>query len=128
MGFGWYEIVYCLWFCECTQFSGFRIFLLLPSIGLDLWEDINFLCLFWDMPYFFLEHDRFVGYGSLEWNRWTFRAWKTSVPALLDYKVSLENLGIILIGFSSYIIWLFSLAAFNSLSLFCIITILITMG
>jgi hypothetical protein len=51
----------------------------------------------------------------------------TSDQALLAFIVSVEKSGIVLIGLSLYVTWLFSLASFNSLSLLCEISVLIFM-
>jgi hypothetical protein len=49
----------------------------------------------------------------------------TSDQALLDFIVSVAKSGVILIGLPLYVTWLFSLAAFNILSLFCAFGVLI---
>jgi hypothetical protein len=51
----------------------------------------------------------------------------TSDLALLAFIVSFEKSGVILIGLPLYVTWLFSLASFNILSLFCVISVLIIM-
>jgi hypothetical protein len=51
----------------------------------------------------------------------------TSNQALLAFLVSAEKSGVILIGIALYVTWLFSLAAFNILSLFCGFNVLVTM-
>ena len=50
----------------------------------------------------------------------------TSVLSLLDFRVSIEESGIILICLPQYVTWPFSLADFNILSLFCAFSVLIT--
>ena len=70
---------------------------------------------------------RFSGYSSLDWHMWFFRGCKISVEALLAFSVSVEKSGVILIGLPLYITWPFSLVAFNILSLFGRLCVLIIM-
>jgi hypothetical protein len=62
-----------------------------------------------------------VIYGLLETTR------HLSAQAFLAFGVSIEYLGVIMIGLPLSVTWLFSLAAFNILSSFCIFTVLIIM-
>jgi hypothetical protein len=63
--------------------------------------------------------ESFAGYGSLCWHLCYLRICVTSLQDLLAFIVSGENSGVILIGLPLYVTWLFSLTAFNILSLFC---------
>jgi hypothetical protein len=47
----------------------------------------------------------------------SFSAWKTSLHALLAFKVSVEKSAVILMGLPLYVICYFSLTTFNTLSL-----------
>jgi hypothetical protein len=51
----------------------------------------------------------------------------SSVQALLNFSVSIEKTGIIMIGLPLYVTWPFSRAPFNILSLFCAFSVLIIM-
>lgn len=55
------------------------------------------------------------------------RVCRTFVQALLALRVSIKKSGIILTGVLVYVTWAFPLAAFNSLSLFCMFSALIIM-
>ena len=67
----------------------------------------------------------FAGYSSLFWHPWSLNICKTSVQALLDFRISVEKSGVILIGLPLSVTWPFYLAMFNSLSLFCMVSVLI---
>ena len=56
-----------------------------------------------------------------------FRGSKIPVQALLAFRVSVEKLGIILIGLPLYVTWPFPLVAFNIPSLFFTFSVLIIM-
>ena len=71
--------------------------------------------------------ENFAGYSSLGWHLHSLRVCMTFDQALLAFILSVEKSGIILIGLSLYISWLFSLAAFNTLSLLCVFSVLIIM-
>ena len=71
--------------------------------------------------------ESFAGYSSLGWHLCSLRVCMTSDQALLAFIVSVEKSGVILIGLPLYVTWPFSLAAFNILSLFCALNVLINM-
>ena len=50
-----------------------------------------------------------------------------SVQDFVAFRVSVKKSGVILIGLPLHVTWPFSLTAFNTLSLFCASSILITM-
>ena len=58
---------------------------------------------------------------------WSLRVYITYFQALLAFRVSIEKSGVILIGLPLYITWSFSLTAFNMLSLFCMLSVVIIM-
>ena len=70
-------------------------------------------------------NESFAGYNSLDWDLWFLRVCRTSVQALLYFRVSIEKSGVILIGLLFYVILFFSTVAFAILSLFCTFSILI---
>jgi hypothetical protein len=55
----------------------------------------------------------------------SFSAWKTSVNALLAFKISIEKSAVILMCLLLYFICFFSLTALNILSLFSVLVILV---
>ena len=63
--------------------------------------------------------ESFTGYSSLGWHLCSLRVCMTSAQDLLAFIVFGEKSGVILIGLPLYVTWLFSLAAFNILSLIC---------
>ena len=71
--------------------------------------------------------ESFAGYSNLGWCLCSLRGSMTSDQALLDFIVSVEKSGVILIGLLLYVNWLFSLAAFNIFSLLCTFSVLIIM-
>ena len=58
----------------------------------------------------------FVGYRCLGLHLWSLSVCKITAQALLAFRVSVEKLCVILIGLHLYVTWLFSIAAFNTLS------------
>jgi hypothetical protein len=58
---------------------------------------------------------------------WSLRVFSIPVQGLLAFRVFAEKSGIILIGLPLHITWPFSLSSFNTLSLFCIFSVLIIM-
>jgi hypothetical protein len=58
-------------------------------------------------------------------NLFSFSAWKTSLHALLAFKDSVEKSAVILVGLPLYVNYLFSLTAFNILSLPSVIVVLL---
>lgn len=60
----------------------------------------------------------FTGYSSVSWNLHSRTACRRFMWALLAFRFSIKNLGIVLIDLPLYIIWSSPLAAFNSLSFF----------
>jgi hypothetical protein len=71
--------------------------------------------------------ESFVGYSSLGWHLCSLRICMISDQAFLALIVSVEKSCVILIGLTFYLSWPFSLAAFNTLSLFCAFSVLIIM-
>jgi hypothetical protein len=71
--------------------------------------------------------ESFVGYSSLAWHLCSLRVYLTSVQDLLAFIVSVEKSAIILIGLPLYLYLPFSLTAFNILSLFSSVVVLIIM-
>jgi hypothetical protein len=67
--------------------------------------------------------ENFTGYSSLGWRLWSLRICKISFQSFLACRFSVEKSDVIFM--SSYATWLFPLAAFNILSLFCIFNVLI---
>lgn len=68
--------------------------------------------------------DNFAGHISLGWLPSSFRTWNIFLHILLAFKISIEKLAVILVGFSSYVTCICSLVAFNTISLFCIVSVL----
>jgi hypothetical protein len=60
--------------------------------------------------------DSFARYSDLGWNLWCLTVYRTSVQALLAFRVFIESSGFILLDSTSYVTWSFSLEAFNILS------------
>jgi hypothetical protein len=56
-----------------------------------------------------------------------FRGCKTFFQALIAFRISVEKSGVILIDLLLYVTWPLSFAAFTSLSLFCMSSVLIIM-
>jgi hypothetical protein len=54
----------------------------------------------------------------------SFSAWKSSLHALLAFKVSIEKSAVILMGLSLYVVCFFSLIAFSILSLYSVLVVL----
>ena len=67
----------------------------------------------------------FAGYSSLGWHPWSLNVCITLDHDLLDFIVSNEKSGVILIGLPLYVTWSFSFAALNIFSLFCMFSVLI---
>ena len=72
--------------------------------------------------------DSFAGYSSLGWHLCSLRVYITSVQNLLAFIVSGEKSGVFLTGLPFYVIWLFSLTAFNILSLVHLLFWLLCVG
>ena len=72
--------------------------------------------------------DSFAGYSSLGWHLCSLRVYITSVQNLLAFIVSGEKSGVFLTGLPFYDIWLFSLTAFNILSLVHLLFWLLCVG
>jgi hypothetical protein len=68
-----------------------------------------------------------TGYSSLGWHLCSLSVYITSVQDLLAFIVSGEKSGVILIGLPLYVTRPFSLAAFNTLSLFSAFFVVIIM-
>jgi hypothetical protein len=71
--------------------------------------------------------ESFAEYTGLDWYVWSFRVYITSIHSPVDFRVSTEKSGVILIGLPLYTTWSFSLTAFNMLSLFCMLSVVIIM-
>ena len=71
--------------------------------------------------------ESFAVYSSLGLHMCSFRVCMMFVQDLLSFIVSVKKSGVILIGLPLHVTWPFSLTAFNTLSLFCASSILITM-
>jgi hypothetical protein len=71
--------------------------------------------------------ESFAGYSSLGCHLCSLRVYITSVQDVLDYIISGEKSGVILIGLPIYVTLPFSLTAFNILSLFSAFFVLIIM-
>ena len=71
--------------------------------------------------------ESFAGYSSPGCHLCSPRVCMTSDQALLAFTVSDVKFGVILIVLPLYVIWPFSLAAFNILSLFCAFSVSIIM-
>jgi hypothetical protein len=69
--------------------------------------------------------ENFAGYSSLGWHLCSLRVCITSSQDLLDFIVSGEKSGIVLIGLPLYVTRPFFLTAFNILSLFSAFGVLI---
>ena len=69
--------------------------------------------------------ESFAEYNSLGWHLSSLRICMTSAPDLLDFIVSCEKSGVILIGLPLFVTLLFSLTAFNIISLFSAFGVLI---
>jgi hypothetical protein len=83
-------------------------------------------CLSWKI--FFVPsilNDSFAGWSILGLKLFSFSAWKTSLYALLAFKVSIEKSAVILMGLSLYVICFFSLTGFNILSLVSVLILMI---
>lgn len=62
--------------------------------------------------------------GIMIWHPWSILIYSTSVQALLVFRASNDKSYGIVLGLSLYVTWLYSLASFNSLSLFCLFSFL----
>ena len=71
--------------------------------------------------------ESFAGYSSFGWHFCSLRDCMRSTQDLLSFIVSGEKSGVILIGLPLYVTLLFSLTAFNILSLFSTFGVLIMM-
>lgn len=67
------------------------------------------------------------GYRSIGCHLLSLRVCKTTVLALPSFRVLIEKLYVILKDLNSYDIWLFSLTAFNILTLLCMFSVLTIM-
>lgn len=70
-------------------------------------------------PFIVVNH--FTGYSCLlGWWSWSFRVWNALLQALVALRVFIEKQGVILMEFCICVTCVFSLAALNTLSLFCV--------
>jgi len=51
--------------------------------------------------------ESFAGYSSVGWHLWLFRGFKITHQDPLDFKVSVEKLGVVLISLPLYVTWPF---------------------
>jgi hypothetical protein len=63
--------------------------------------------------------ESFAEYSSLGWHLCSLRVCMPSAQEFLDFRISGEKSGVILIGLPLYVSWRFPLTIFNILSLFC---------
>lgn len=66
----------------------------------------------------------FCRYIKLCWSSKSFNIWNALIKALLAFILSTQKSAVILVGFPMYVTCVFSLAIFNILSLFYILSIL----
>jgi hypothetical protein len=66
--------------------------------------------------------ERSSGYSSLGWRLWFLRGYKTSVQALLPFRVSVEKSTVVLVSLPLYVTWPLSLSAFFMFSGYCVFT------
>ena len=71
--------------------------------------------------------ESFARYSIQGWHPCSLSVCRTSIQDFLAFKVSIEKLGVILIGLPLYVTWPFSFAALNIFSLFCRFGVLIIM-
>lgn len=71
--------------------------------------------------------DNFVGHRSLERHLCSLRVCRQPIQCLLNFRISIENSGMIVMTLPLHAAWSFSAAAFNFLSLFSMFIVLIIM-
>lgn len=120
--------LYVLWFAGRELFFLYFLGSCFSSRAFGRAEFINRYCLslIFIMGCLFPLHlSSFAGYNILGWHLWFCRICRTSVQALIDFKISIEKSGVSLIDLPLYLTCFSPFVAFNILSLCSTFNVLI---